>query len=313
MVILKKVMKYVVTGGAGFIGSNIVKKLVSRGDNVTVIDNLNTGKEENLSSVQERINFLRDDILNEDLLEKETKNIDGVFHQAALASVQDSFSKPEEYHDVNVNGTENILKLAKKNNFKVVYASSSSVYGNPEKTPISESDKKTPINPYAETKLKKEELAREYSKNGVKVIGLRYFNVFGKGQSKEYAGVLKLFLERIKDNLPPKINGDGTQFRDFVYVDDVANANIMSMDSNVDHEFFNVGTNTSITILELANKIIKHSGLELKPIFGPELKGDVKKTIANIDLIKEKIGWKPTVMLEDWIKDIVSLKKFDMI
>ena len=145
------------------------------------------------------------------------------------------------------------------------------------------------------------------------MIGLRYFNVFGKGQSKEYAGVLKLFLERIKDNLPPKINGDGTQFRDFVYVDDVANANIMSMDSNVDHEFFNVGTNTSITILELANKIIKHSGLELKPIFGPELKGDVKKTIANIDLIKEKIGWKPTVMLEDWIKDIVSLKKFDMI
>ena len=124
-------MKYVVTGGAGFIGSNIVKKLIARGDNVTVIDNLNTGKEENLESVKNEITFLKDSILNTNLLEKETEGIDGVFHQAALASVQDSFSKPEEYHNVNVNGTENILKLAEKNDFKVVYASSSSVYGNP--------------------------------------------------------------------------------------------------------------------------------------------------------------------------------------
>ena len=151
-------MKYVVTGGAGFIGSNIVKKLVSRGDNVTVIDNLNTGKEENLTSVKDKINFFNDSVLNMELLEKETQNIDGVFHQAALASVQDSFSKPDEYHDVNVNGTENILKLAKKNKFKVVYASSSSVYGNPERIPIKEIDSKNPINPYAETKLKKEEI-----------------------------------------------------------------------------------------------------------------------------------------------------------
>ena len=306
-------MKYLVTGGAGFIGSNIVKKLVARGDNVTVIDNLNTGKKENLVSVIDKISFLKDSILNINLLEQETEGIDGIFHQAALASVQDSFSKPEEYNDVNVNGTENILKLAKKNNFKVVYASSSSVYGNPEKIPIEEKDSKNPINPYAETKLKKEELAIKYSQMGVKVIGLRYFNVFGKGQSKEYAGVLKLFLERIRDKLPPKINGDGTQFRDFVYVEDVADANIMAMDSDVDHEFFNVGTNTSITILDLAKTIIKSSGLNIEPIFGPALKGDVQKTIANIDLIREKIGWKPTVFLEEWINEIISMKKFDEI
>ena len=290
-----------------------MKKLVARGDNVVVIDNLNTGKEENLASVRDKIIFLKDDILNVDLLEQYTNGIDGIFHQAALASVQDSFSKPEEYTNVNVNGTENILKLAKKNNFKVVYASSSSVYGNPEKIPISESDSKNPINPYAETKLKKEELAIKYSQIGVKVIGLRYFNVFGKGQSKEYAGVLKLFLERIRDQLPPKINGDGTQFRDFVYVEDVADANIMSMDSEVNHEFFNVGTNTSITILELARTIIESSKLDIEPIFGPALKGDVQKTIANIDLIKEKVGWKPTVYLEEWINEIISMKKFDEI
>jgi len=306
-------LKYIVTGGAGFIGSNIVKKLVARGDHVTVVDNLNTGKEENLVSVKNKIIFVKDSILNLDLLEKQTQDIDGIFHQAALASVQDSFSKPEEYHSVNVNGTENILKLAKKNNFKVVYASSSSVYGNPEKIPIKESDSKNPINPYAETKLDKEKLAKKYSEMGVKVIGLRYFNVFGKGQSKEYAGVLKLFLEKIRDELPPKINGDGSQFRDFVFVEDVADANIMSMDSNINHEFFNVGTNTSITILDLAKTIIKSSGLNMEPIFGPALKGDVQKTIANIDLIKEKIGWKPTVFLEKWIDEIISMKKFDEI
>ena len=304
-------MKYIVTGGAGFIGSNIVKKLVARGDNVIVIDNLNTGKEENLDTVKDKIVFFKDSIMNIDLLEKQTQGIHGIFHQAALASVQDSFSKPDEYHNINVNGTENILKLAKKNKFKVVYASSSSVYGNPERIPIKESDSKNPINPYAETKLKKEKLAEEYSKIGVKVIGLRYFNVFGKGQSKEYAGVLKLFLEKIRDELPPKINGDGSQFRDFVYVEDVVDANIMSMDSNINHEFFNVGTNTSITILDLAKAIINFSGLNIEPIFGPSLKGDVMKTVADITLIKEKIGWEPKMMLVEWIKEITSLKKFN--
>ena len=306
-------MKYVVTGGAGFIGNNITKKLVERGDIVTVIDNMNTGKEKNLESVIDKINFVKGDILDIDLLEDMTKDTDGVFHQAALASVQDSFDKPDEYHNVNVNGTENILKLSKKYGFKVVYASSSSVYGNPTRIPIKESDEKIPINPYAETKLKKEELAIRYSEMGVKVIGLRYFNVFGKGQSKEYAGVLKLFLERIRDELSPKINGDGTQFRDFVHVSDVVNANLMSMDSDITHEFFNVGTNTTITIIDLAKTIIEYSGLNIEPIFGPALDGDVHQTKANIDLIKKKIGWEPSIMLVDWIKDIISSKKFNEI
>ena len=306
-------MKYLVTGGAGFIGSHLTKKLVEEGNDVTIIDNLNTGKEKNLESIKNKIDFVKGSILDIELLEKLTKDVDGVYHQAALASVQDSFFKSDEYHDVNVNGTENILKLAKQYNFKVVYASSSSVYGNPVRIPNRESDEKNPINPYAETKLKKEELAQKYSEMGVKVIGLRYFNVFGKGQSKEYAGVLKLFLERIRDKLPPKINGDGTQFRDFVYVGDVVNANIMSMNSDVNHAFFNVGTNTSITILDLAKIIIKFAKLDLEPIFGPALEGDVQKTIANIDLIKEKIGWKPSVILEEWINEIISMNKFDEI
>ena len=306
-------MDYVITGGAGFIGSNIAKQLVNTGHNVTILDNLSNGKKENLSAIMEKIKFVNGDIRDFNLLEKLLKNTDGVFHQAALASVQESFSKKEEYNDVNVGGTENILKLAKEFNFKVVYASSSSIYGNPEKIPIKENDQKNPINPYAVTKLDDEKLAIKYAQMGVRVIGLRYFNVFGKGQSKEYAGVLKLFLKRIRDKLPPKINGDGSQFRDFVYVEDVADANIMSMDSNINHEFFNVGTNTSITILDLAKTIIKSSGLDIEPIFGPSLNGDVQRTIANIDLIQDKIGWKPTVFLEKWIDEIISMKKFDKI
>ena len=306
-------MKYVVTGGAGFVGSHITKKLIERGDIVTVIDNMETGKEKNLEEVKDKINFVKSDILDVDLLENITKDIDGIFHQAALASVQDSFNEPDKYHNVNVNGTENVLKLSKKYGFKVVYASSSSVYGNPVRIPIKESDDKNPINPYAVTKLKKEELAIKYSRMGVSVIGLRYFNVFGKGQSKEYAGVLKLFLERIRDKLPPKINGDGMQFRDFVHVSDVVNANLMSMDSDITHEFFNVGTNTTITIKDLAKTIIEYSGLNIEPIFGPALDGDVHQTKADIDLIKKKIGWEPSIMLVDWVKDIISSKKFSEI
>ena len=306
-------MDFVITGGAGFIGSHIAKQLVNTGHNVTILDNLSNGKKKNLTTIMDKIKFVNGDIRDFNLLKNTLKNTDGVFHQAALASVQESFVKEQEYRDVNVGGTENILKLAKEFNFKVVYASSSSIYGNPEKIPIKESNQKNPINPYAITKLDDESLAIKYAQMGVRVIGLRYFNVFGKGQSKEYAGVLKLFLEKIRDGLPPKINGDGLQFRDFVYVEDVVNANIMSMDSNINHEFFNVGTNTSITILDLAKSIIKSSGLDIEPIFGPALEGDVQKTIANIDLIKDKIGWKPTVFLEKWIEDIISMKKFDEI
>ena len=304
-------MKYVVTGGAGFIGSHLTEQLVKKGDIVTVIDNLNTGKEKNLELVKEKIEFVKGSILDTKLLEEITKNVDGVFHQAALASVQDSFTKPEEYFKVNVEGTENILKLAEKKGFKVVYASSSSVYGNPKQIPIKETDERNPFNPYAETKLKDEELAINYSKKNVRVIGLRYFNVFGIGQSKEYAGVIKLFLERIRDGLPPRVNGDGKQFRDFVHVSDVVNANIMSMESNISHDFYNVGTNSSITILELAELIIKISKLDIKPMFGPALKGDVDKTMANIELIKEKIGWTPSLFLEDWLQEIISLNKID--
>ena len=135
---------------------------------------------------------------------------------------------------------------------------------------------------------------------------LRFFNIFGERQSKEYAGVIKLFLECIQNKLPPKINGDGTQARDFVFVGDVVNANILAMESDIDHAFFNVGTNTQISILEIAQLMITSANLDLKPIFGPELKGDVNLTIANIDLIKKSLNWNPTITIQEWLKQKIS-------
>ena len=298
-------MKYVVTGGAGFIGSHLIEKLVKQGDVVTVLDNLNTGKIENLKSVSKKINFVQNDIRDFEVLRSLMENVDGVFHQAAMASVQDSFRIPEKFHDVNVNGTENIFKIAKEFGIKVVYASSSSVYGDTSILPITESDEKRPINPYAKTKLEKDKLAEQYAKNGLKVIGLRYFNVFGPRQSKEYAGVIKLFLERIQQGLPPLVNGDGLQIRDFVYVNDAVNANILSMESDIDFEFFNIGTGTTISILDLANMIIKFSGLKIKPIHRPALSGDVRATQADITKVKTMLKWRPTTSIQDWLKSAV--------
>jgi len=298
-------MKYAVTGGAGFIGSHLVKNLVERGNEVIVIDNLNTGKKENIEKISKKIDFFEIDIRDFSAVEDILKNIDGVFHEAALASVQDSFRIPDEFFEVNVNGTENIFKIGKKLGIKIVYASSSSIYGNPIRIPIKESDGKNPFNPYAKTKLEGDKLAEKYAKNGLKVIGLRYFNVFGPRQSKEYAGVIKLFLERIQQGLSPLINGDGLQVRDFVYVDDVVNANILAMESNIDGEFFNIGTNSTISVLDLANIIIKFSGLKLKPIHQPAVPGDVKATQADITKAKMMLKWKPTTDLKDWLKSAV--------
>jgi len=303
-------MKILVTGGAGFIGSHIAEYLVQRGDDVTVLDNLITGSKENLTKISDKINFVNGDIRDHKLLEKLVSDTTGVFHEAALASVQQSFSMKDEYIDVNVAGTENIFKLAKEYGFKIVYASSSSVYGNPKKIPVKEDDERKPINPYAKTKLDGEDLAKKYSEIGVKVIGLRYFNVFGKRQSKEYAGVIKLFLQRIQQKKSPKINGDGLQTRDFVHIDDVVKANVLAMDSDINHRFLNVGSGLPTSVLDLANLIIEISGLSLEPIHGPELSGDVKATQSDIKLIRKLLNWEPKMKLDDWLTKIISNNDF---
>ena len=298
-------MRFVVTGGAGFVGSHLVKLLVKKGHEITVIDNLHTGKKENLDEVKDEIEFLNIDIQDYDYMEKNMRDIDGVFHQAALTVVQDSFKMPEKYHSVNVDGTENVFKIAQKNNFKVVYASSSSVYGHQENVPILENFEKKPINPYGKTKLQGELLAEKYSKLGVDLIGLRYFNIFGRGQTNEYAGVISKFSDRIRDGKAPIIFGDGSQIRDFIYVGDVANANYFAMNSNISNLHVNIGTGNSISILELAKMMIKISGLDLEPIISNALEGDIAKSQSDISLSKRSFGWEHEIRLEDWLKEIL--------
>ena len=298
-------MKYVVTGGAGFVGNNLVKLLVKEGHEVIVIDNLHKGKKENLEPVLSKIQFEEIDIRDYSNLERILKDIDGVFHQAALTVVQDSFDRPDEYHDVNVIGTENIFKLAKKNNFKVVYASSSSVYGHKENMPVKEESERKPINPYGQTKLDDEYLFEKYSKDGTKIIGLRYFNIFGKGQTLEYAGVITKFIDRINQKQPPIIFGDGSQLRDFISVEDIVLANLAAMESQISNLLVNVGTGNAITILDLANMMIDVSGLKMKPIFETALEGDIKKSQADISLITKSFNWKAKKNLREWLVEIL--------
>jgi UDP-glucose 4-epimerase len=293
-------VKFLVTGGTGFVGSHLVTKLVKENHSVIVIDNLYSSKLENLSSVIDRIQFNKLDILEYEKLVNIGKNIDGIFHLAALTNVQESFEKESQYQRVNVSGTENILKLAKKNGSKVVFASSASVYGNPQKIPIMEDSPKIPLNPYGQTKLQGEILCQKYS-NDVEFIGLRYFNVYGTGQNLSYAGVITKFLENIRNRKPPVIYGDGKQTRDFIYVEDVAQANLNAMNSKKKGIFVNIGTGIGIPITELAETIIKISGFKLKPTYKNSIEGDIRASQAEISLAKKILGWKPQTKLNDWL------------
>ena len=250
-------MKYVVTGGAGFIGSHLVKHLLSEGHDVTVIDNMYRGRLSNLDGFLDKINLLKLDILEYEKLRNCIKNSDGIFHQAALTSVVESYKKEIEYHKVNVIGTENIFKIAKEFSIKVVYASSSSVYGNITKIPINENFNRKPINPYGKTKLEDEYLSEKFVESDSEIIGLRYFNVYGLGQTLDYAGVITKFLDNISSNKSPVIFGDGSQIRDFIFVKDIAKANLIAMNSSVKNGFFNIGTGIGISIKDLAYLIIK--------------------------------------------------------
>lgn len=299
-------MKLAVTGGAGFIGSYLAKEITKQGHTPIIIDNLFRGKLENLDPIKD-YEFYKIDIRDYQKLEDTLKDVDGIFHEAALTDVQESFTKQDEYVDVNVKGTENIFKIAKEFDIKVVYASSSSVYGNPEKIPITEDSKRKPINPYGNTKLEDEFLAEKYTKEGVSIIGLRYFNVYGKGQTGSYAGVITKFINQLKEKRSPIIFGSGIQVRDFIFVEDIARANISAMKSPAKAGFFNIGTGITTSIKQLAEQMITLSGLELKPQHEKPLEGDVYSSQADTRLSKTVLGWEYTVQLSDGLKKFFPL------
>ena len=302
-------MKYVVTGGAGFIGKNIVKLLIKQNHKVEVVDNLHSGKISNLEEVNDQIKFHNCDILDFKKMEEICKDVDGIFHQAALTVVQESYTKKEQYYKVNVEGTENIFNLAKKYNFKVIFASSSSIYGNTNCIPIKENFDRNPINPYGQTKLEDEYLAEKFWRMGVNIIGLRYFNVFGKDQNISYAGVITKFLDRILKNKSPLIFGIGNQIRDFVFVEDVAQANIHAMKSDVKKGFFNVGSGTIISIKEIAEHMLKITKNDMEPTYLDPLEGDILQSQADIQNVKNDLNWLPKKELREWLDETIPQLK----
>ena len=301
-------MKFVVTGGAGFIGSHLAKFLVKNNHEVLIIDNLIRGTLNNIDEIKDDVEFYKVDISNYNEIDAVVDSVDGIFHEAALASVPQSFKEPERYQEVNAIGSENIFKLGEKHNAKIVFASTSSVYGDQTKFPVNENAQTNPLNPYGQSKLEAEKFASKYAAKGLRVIGLRYFNVFGIGQNPEYAGVIPKFIDRISQNKPPIIEGDGNNIRSFTFVDDVVQANILVFQSNVNHEFINIASEDMTSINELAEKMIKMSGLNLKPIYDEPRKGDIKKSNADISKAKELLKWNTKITLEEGLKKIFPKK-----
>lgn len=305
--------RFLVTGGAGFIGSHIVQRLLTEGNSVCVLDNFSSGKEENLSFVKDyplnanRYTLIKGDIRDFPACQKACQNIEVVFHQAALRSVPKSLDNPFDFNEVNINGTLNMLEAAKQEKVKrLIFASSSAIYGETEEFPEKETDLPRLISPYALTKLAGEYYCRVYSRHyDLSTVCLRYFNVFGPRQSldDEYAVVIPKFINCIlKDEAPP-IFGDGKQSRDFTYIDNVVEANLLSATNSVTSgQVFNIANgrdNTVLALVDLLNKII---GKPISPQFKPIRQGDVFRTLADISKAEELLGYKPNVNFEEGLR-----------
>lgn len=275
-----------VTGGAGFIGSNICKELVNAGAKVTVLDNFSTGKLVNLKNILYKINIIYGDITNKFTCKKVTRNKDIVFHLAAMASVAKSIQTPNICYKINTQGTKNLLDGCKKNNVsKFIFSSSSAVYGN-RTDKCTETDTPNPNSPYAKSKLEGEKLCKEYyTEFNIQTACLRYFNVYGDNQDPngEYAAVVAKFKYNLKNQKPIIIFGEGKQTRDFIHVDKVANANLkIAAQDNLSGEIINVATGKSINLLELINILEKETNQKANGInFQPVRQGDILNSSAN--------------------------------
>lgn len=300
-------MKFLVTGGAGFIGSNIAEELVRRRHSVRILDNFVTGKMEHIKHFIDRVELVRGDIRNDRDLEKALKGIDYVLHQAALRSVPRSVDDPLSSNDVNITGTLKLLLKARDAKVKrVVYASSSSAYGDSKHIPQTETDCASPISPYAVSKYAAENYCRMFAKTfGLEAVALRYFNVFGPRQDPEskYSAVIPKFIELALKNEPLVIHGDGKQSRDFTYIANVVNANILAATTGgVSGEVFNIACNDSYSVLDIVKNIEKLVGRKLTLQHTPARKGDVRKTRADISRARKSLKYSPKVGFEEGIE-----------
>ncbi|KYK25286.1 hypothetical protein AYK26_02280 [Euryarchaeota archaeon SM23-78] len=307
-------MKYVITGGAGFIGSHLVEELVKIGADVVVIDNLSIGRKEVLRDVLNQISFVKGDITDFELLKKELEGCDFVLHHASLISVIESVEKPELYRKVNLEGTRNVLEAARLNNVKrVIFSSSCAVYGNTDKIPQTESMKPEPLSPYAQFKLKAEKLCDEYyKKHKLKTFILRYFNVFGPRQSSEsqYAGVIPLFIKKVLNNETPIIYGDGNQTRDFVFVKDIVKANLLACKAKAGFgEPMNIGSGKEIRVNQILRLINKNLNKEIKPLFAPERKGELRRACSDNSKAEKMLGYKNKYDFEQGLRATIEWVK----
>ena len=308
-------LSFLVTGGAGFIGSHLVEYLVAHdAGKVVILDDLSTGFRENLASYKgvSNVEFIEGDIRDPEMCANACKGVDYILHQAALGSVPRSIAQPLPTHQVNATGFINILQAAKEAGVKrVVYASSSSVYGDSKRLPKVEEELGSPLSPYAVSKRTNELYARVFADvYGMEIIGLRYFNIFGPRQNPAgpYAAAIPIFIDALLDKRSPRINGDGSQTRDFTYVENAVQANIRALfaGANALGEVYNVAGGKRIEVNALFDRLKEITGSEVQAEHGPDRKGDVRDSHASISLAGEKLGYEPEIDFEEGLRKTVE-------
>ena len=302
---------YLITGGAGFIGSNIAEKLVSMGQQVRIIDNLTTGKLNNINHLLPQVDFIKGDIRDELLLSKALESVDTIFHLAAMVSVPASIQEPVLCHEINVTASFNLLKNAKKMDVRrVILSSSSAVYGESKIIPKTEEVQFDLRSPYAASKAQMEMIAQMYSNvYGLETVCLRYFNVFGPRQDpdSQYAAVIPKFINVMAKGQSPIVYGDGEQTRDFVYVSDVVEANMLAAKkTDISGKIFNIASGKSVSLNELVKAINLLIGKSLFPTYAPSRSGDIKYSSADISKANQILGFTPQMNLYSGLKQIIT-------
>src|SRR6267154_4588593 len=297
-------MRYLVTGGAGFIGSNTVDELVRRGHGVVVLDDLSSGKEDNLAEVRSKITFMKGSITDIEAVQKAMVQADYVIHLAARTSVPRSVKDPVDTNRINVDGTLNVLVAARDNKVKrVVFAASSSAYGDTPTLPKSEDMQPLPISPYGVSKYVGELYAQTFGRcYGLENVSLRYFNIFGPRQDpgSPYSGVLAKFCTAFLEDTPPVVFGDGEQTRDFTYVENAVHANLLACETpNVSGKVFNVGVGGRVSLNAVLRELGKITGKTMEAKYEPPREGDIRDSQADISQAREFLGYKPQVSFEE--------------
>lgn len=292
-------MKVLITGGAGFIGSHLAERLVSQKYEVTVIDNFESGKLKNISKIQNKIKMFKADIRDKKTVNKNMRGAEVVFHLAAKVTVSDSFNRERDFEEINVLGTLNVLESAVKNKVnKFIFASSAAVYGNSKDLPICEASKTKPISPLGKTKLEAESFCKKYKSDGLDTVILRFFNAYGPQQNPIHGNVVASFLNNLSTDTPPVIYGNGSQTRDFIYIDDVVDAWAAALHANTKDQFiFNVGTGFATPINRLLENFYRIMGKKLKPKYLSARKGDIERSVACICKAKMHLNFNPKTSL----------------